>query len=146
MEEPSLITLRPSFRCFELWSAILVGSVVGFCALYHVAWPLFDLDWPFSHPIRDGRVAEFIGYSALTCSGLALFMVLFFIVPASIIYALQRAWWEASPEGVAIYRKGNLSRKVPWGVDCSCTRRTHGRASLFEGESGARATNLGPPA
>jgi hypothetical protein len=108
MGDPSTMMLRPSFRVFLLWSGLFVGSIVGLCAGYHVAWP-------FSHPIPNGRVAEYIGYSALTCFLLALFLLLFFIVPASIIYALHKASWEASPEGVAMYRKGQLSRAVPWG-------------------------------
>jgi hypothetical protein len=107
MGSSATITLRPSVRAFLLWSALLVGLVVGICAGYHAVWPL-------SHPVPNGGIAEYVGYSALTCFVLALFMVLLYVVPASIIYALHRGSWEASPEGVAMYRKGQLSREVPW--------------------------------
>jgi hypothetical protein len=107
MGDSATITLRPSLRTFLLWSALLFGVVIGSCALYHMAWPL-------AHPIRNGQVADYIAGSALTCLVLALFMLIFYLVPASVVFVLQRTFWEAWPDGVAIYRKGKLSREVPW--------------------------------
>jgi hypothetical protein len=46
---------------------------------------------------------------------LGVFILLFYIVPASIVYALHNGSWQASSDGIAMYRKGQASRKVSWG-------------------------------
>jgi hypothetical protein len=107
MEDSSSITLRPTIRSFLLWSALGVGSIVGICAVYHAVWPL-------SHPIPHGRVVEYIEFSSLTCFLLGLFMLLAVVAPSAISFALQRAFWEAHLQGVALYRDGVLRREVPW--------------------------------
>lgn len=107
MSEPSTVILRPSLRALFVWCALLVGAMVGLCAVYHAVWP-------FSHPIPDGELAEYIGYSALACAVFALFLLVLFIVPAAIIYAIRRGRWEARPDSLAIYRGERLIREIPW--------------------------------
>jgi hypothetical protein len=119
MGDSSTRILRPSISGFLLWAALHVGSMVALCALYHLVWPFF-------HAILGGRVAEYLRFSALTCFLFGLVVVLFFVLLASIGFALQRAFWEIRPGGVAMYRRGDLRRVIPWAEIARVTLRPRG--------------------
>jgi hypothetical protein len=111
MDDPLTIVARPTIRCFLLWVALLFVSVMVVTILTHVAWLL---EWLSSHPTTEEQIAEYLVRSVWTCTYVSLIAVVVGVALAAILGALLNACWEAGPEGIAIYRKGHLSRRIPW--------------------------------